>query len=134
MNIALIAQDSKKELMIQFCIAYCGVLAKHNLCATATTGKFIIDATGLKVNCLMPGATGGEEQVSARVAYNEIDLVLLFRDPMLKYDNEVEINNLMRSCDMNNIPVATNVATAEVLIQGLLRGDLAWREIVNPIR
>ncbi|MEA4921632.1 MAG: methylglyoxal synthase [Clostridiaceae bacterium] len=132
MNIAIVAQDSKKELIIQFCIAYCGVLAKHNLCATATTGKLIADATGLKIDCLMPGATGGEEQIAARVVYNQIDLVLLFRDPMVKYDNETTLNNLMRSCDKNSIPIATNVATAEVLIQGLARGDLAWREIVNP--
>ena len=127
MNIAIIAQNRKKELMVQFCIAYCGLLAKHNLCAT--TGKMIIDATGLKIDCLLPGSTGGEQQVAARVAYNEIDLVLMFRDPMEKYQNDTQINDLLRSCDQNCIPVATNVATAEVLIQGLARGDLAWREI-----
>ncbi len=132
MNIAIIAQNRKKELMVQFCIAYCGVLAKHEICATGTTGKMIIDATGLKVSCLLPGPSGGEQQIAARVAYNEIDLVLLFRDPMEKYDRESEINDLLRNCDLNSIPVATNVATAEVLIQGLARGDLAWREIVNP--
>ena len=129
MNIAIIAQNRKKELMVQFCIAYCGLLAKHNLCATATTGNTIIDATGLKIDCLLPGSTGGEQQVAARVAYNEIDLVLMFRDPMEKYQNDTQINDLLRSCDQNCIPVATNVATAEVLIQGLARGDLAWREI-----
>ena len=91
-----------------------------------------MDATGLKIDCLMSGATGGEEQISARVVYNQIDLVLLFRDPMVKYDNEATLNDLIRNCDKNNIPIATNVATAEVLIQGLARGDLAWREIVNP--
>lgn len=132
MNIALVAKDNKKELMIQFCIAYCGVLAKHNLCATATTGKMIADATGLKIDCLMPGATGGEEQITARVIYNQIDLVLLFRDPMVKYDNDITLNNLLQNCDKNAIPVATNAATAEVLIQGLARGDMAWCEIVNP--
>ncbi len=132
MNIALVAQNRKKELMVQFCIAYCGVLAKHNLCATGTTGKMIMDATGLKVQCLLPGSSGGEQQIAARVSYNEIDLVLLFRDPLDKYGNEPQINDLLRNCDLNSIPVATNVATAEVLIQGLQRGDLAWREIVNP--
>ena len=132
MNIALIAHDEKKELMVQFCIAYCGLLAKHNLCATATTGKMIIDATGLRIDCLLPGSTGGEQQIAARVSYNEIDLVLLFRDPLDKYGNEPQINDLLRNCDLNSIPVATNVATAEVLIQGLQRGDLAWREIINP--
>lgn len=132
MNIALVAQNRKKELMVQFCIAYCGVLAKHNLCATGTTGKMIMDATGLKVQCLLPGSSGGEQQIAARVSYNEIDLVLLFRDPLDKYGNEPQINDLLRNCDLNSIPVATNVATAEVLIQGLQRGDLAWREILNP--
>ena len=131
MNIALVAQNRKKELMVQFCIAYCGVLAKHNLCATGTTGKMIMDATGLKIQCLLPGSSGGEQQIAARVSYNEIDLVLLFRDPLDKYGNEPQINDLLRSCDQNCIPVATNVATAEMLIQGLARGDLAWREI-NP--
>ena len=128
MNIAIIAQNRKKELMVQFCIAYCGLLAKHNLCAT---GKMIIDATGLRIDCLLPGSTGGEQQIAARVSYNEIDLVLMFRDPMEKYQNDTQINDLLRSCDQNCIPVATNVATAEMLIQGLARGDLAWREI-NP--
>ena len=132
MNIALVAQNRKKELMVQFCIAYCGVLAKHNLCATGTTGKMIMDATGLKVQCLLPGSSGGEQQIAARVSYNEIDLVLLVRDPLDKYGNEPQINDLLRNCDLNSIPVATNVATAEVLIQGLQRGDLAWREIINP--
>ena len=132
MNIALVAQNRKKELMVQFWIAYCGVLAKHNLCATGTTGKMIMDATGLKVQCLLPGSSGGEQQIAARVSYNEIDLVLLFRDPLDKYGNEPQINDLLRNCDLNSIPVATNVATAEVLIQGLQRGDLAWREIINP--
>jgi Methylglyoxal synthase len=134
MNIAIIAQNRKKELMVQFCIAYCGVLAKHNLCATATTGNMIMDATGLTINRLLPGSTGGEQQIAARVSYNEIDLVLMFRDPMEKYSEDEQINDLLRSCDLNSIPVATNVATAEVLIQGLARGDLAWREIVNPKR
>ncbi len=131
MNIAIIAQNRKKELMVQFCVAYCGLLAKHRLCATGTTGKMIMDATGLRIDCLLPGSTGGEQQIAARVSYNEIDLVLLFRDPMEKYQNDTQINDLLRSCDQNCIPVATNVATAEMLIQGLARGDLAWREI-NP--
>ena len=91
----------------------------------------IIDATGLRIDCLLPGSTGGEQQIAARVSYNEIDLVLMFRDPMEKYQNDAQINDLLRSCDQNCIPVATNVATAEMLIQGLARGDLAWREI-NP--
>ena len=131
MNIALMAHDGKKELMVQFCIAYCGILAAHSLCATNTTGRLVAEATGLPISLYLPCAQGGSQQIGARVAYNEIDLVLMFRDPMEKYQNDTQINDLLRSCDQNCIPVPTNVATAEMLIQGLARGDLAWREI-NP--
>ena len=132
MNIALIAHDRKKELMVQFCMAYCGILAKHNLCATGTTGKMVAEATGLKIERYLPGMQGGEEQISARVSYNEIDLVLFFRDPMSNSQYEPDVHVLARLCDMHNIPIATNAATAEMLILGLDRGDLDWRNIVNP--
>ena len=132
MNIALIAHDRKKELMVQFCMAYCGILAKHNLCATGTTGKLVAEATGLKIERYLPGMQGGEEQISARVSYNEIDLVLFFRDPMSNSQYEPDVHVLARLCDMHNIPIATNAATAEMLILGLDRGDLNWRNIVNP--
>ena len=132
MNIALIAHDRKKELMVQFCMAYCGILAKHNLCATGTTGKLVSEATGPKIERYLPGMQGGEEQISARVSYNEIDLVLFFRDPMSNSQYEPDIHVLARLCDMHNIPIATNAATAEMLILGLDRGDLDWRNIVNP--
>ena len=132
MNIVLIAHDRKKELMVQFCMAYCGILAKHNLCATGTTGKLVSEATGLKIEKYLPGMQGGEEQIAARVSYNEIDLVLFFRDPMSNSQYEPDIHVLARLCDMQNIPIATNSATAEMLILGLDRGDLDWRNIVNP--
>lgn len=132
MNIALIAHDRKKELMVQFCMAYCGILAKHNLCATGTTGKLVAEATGLRIERYLPGMQGGEEQISARVSYNEIDLVLFFRDPMSNSQYEPDVHVLARLCDMHNIPIATNAATAEMLILGLDRGDLDWRNIVNP--
>ena len=132
MNIALIAHDRKKELMVQFCMAYCGILAKHNLCATGTTGKLVAEATGLKIERYLPGMQGGEEQISARVSYNEIDLVLFFRDPMSNSQYEPDVHVLARLCDMHNIPIATNAATAEMLILGLDRGDLDWRNIINP--
>ena len=132
MNIALIAHDRKKELMVQFCMAYCGILAKHNLCATGTTGKLVSEATGLKIEKYLPGMQGGEEQIAERVSYNEIDLVLFFRDPMSNSQYEPDIHVLARLCDMQNIPIATNSATAEMLILGLDRGDLDWRNIVNP--
>ena len=93
MNIALIAHDRKKELMVQFCMAYCGILAKHNICATGTTGKFVEEATGLKIDKCLAGMQGGEEQISARVAYNEIDLVLFFRDPMSNSQYEPDVSS-----------------------------------------
>ena len=131
MEIAIMAHDTKKELMVQFCIAYCGILSKHSLCATGITAKYIADATGLNIERLMSGDQGGEQQITSRVAYNEIDLLLYFRDtrPSSEYD-EVE-HELFRMCDLYNIPVATNIATAEVLVCALERGDLDWREIVH---
>ena len=133
MNIALTAHDKKKELMVQFCIAYCGIFSQHNLMATATTGKLINEATGLKINRVFSASHGGDQQIGARITYNEIDLVLFFRDPLANAPHEQDLT-LLRLCDMHNIPIATNVATAEVLIHGLLRGDLDWRDIVNPTR
>ena len=131
MNIALIADDGKKELMVQFCIAYCGILAKHDLSSTFTTGRLISEATGLKIRTYLHSAQGCQ-QLDARIAYNEIDLVLFFRDPMSNAQYEPDVHAISRLCDMHNIPIATNSATAEMLILGLDRGDLDWRNIVNP--
>ncbi len=131
MNIALTAHDTKKELMNQFCIAYCGILSRHSLCATGTTGKQVAEATGLPIQRFLSGAQGGEQQIAARIAYNEIDLLLFFRDPLNPKPSEPNAMNLLRLCDMHTIPVATNIATAEVLIHGLERGDLDWREIMR---
>ena len=132
MNIALIAHDAKKELMVQFCIAYCGILSRHNLCATGTTGKMVAEATGLDITRYMSGSQGGDQQISARIACDEIDLLLFFCDPMTVKAHEPNESDMFRLCDMRNIPVATNIATAEVLIHGLERGDLDWRDIINP--
>ncbi len=132
MEIALIAAETKKELMVQFCIAYCGVLAKHNICATKMTGKMVSEATGLDIEQLLPGNQGGIQQIVSRVAYNEIDVLLYFRDGS---DNPEEIMtdaDLMRECDRSNVPTATNIATAEAIITALDRGDLDWREFWNP--
>lgn len=132
MNIALIAHDSKKELMVQFCIAYCGILSRHSLCATGTTGKLVSEATGLEIQRFLSGSQGGDQQIAARIGYNEIDLLLFFRDPLSPKPHEPNEMNMLRLCDVHNIPVATNVATAEVLVRALDRGDLDWRNIVNP--
>ena len=132
MEIAIIAHDLKKELMAQFCIAYCGILSKHKLCATAITAKYISEATGLHIDRLMSGSQGGEEQIASRIAYNEIDVLLCFRDTRSTAKVKPAELELLRVCDQYNIPVATNIATAEVIITALERGDLDWREIVNP--
>ena len=134
MNIALIAHYTKKELMVQFCIAYYGVLSKHNLCATGTTGKMVAEATGLNVQRYLSGSQGGDQQIAARISCNEIDLLLFFRDPISVKPHEPNDMNLLRLCDVHNIPVATNIATAEALIHALERGDLDWRDIVNPTK
>jgi len=131
MNIALIAHDAKKELMIQFCIAYCGVLSRHNLFATGTTGKVVSEATGLDIVKFLSGQQGGAQQIASRISCDEVDLLLLFRDPLKPKPSEPDEKVLLGLCDVHNIPVATNIATAEVLIHGLERGDLDWREIVK---
>lgn len=134
MNIALIAHDTKKELMVQFCIAYCGILSHHTLMATGTTGKMIEQAAGLDITKFMSGSQGGEQQILSRISYDEIDLLLLFRDPSGHKMGEPDEHELLRLCDAHNIPVATNIATAEVLIHGLERGDLEWRDILREKR
>lgn len=134
MNIALIAHDTKKELMVQFCIAYCGILSHHTLMATGTTGKMIEQAAGLDITKFMSGSQGGEQQILSRISYDEIDLLLLFRDPSGHKMGEPDEYELLRLCDAHNIPVATNIATAEVLIHGLERGDLEWRDILREKR
>ena len=134
MDIALIADDTKKELMTQFCIAYCGILSKHNICATSTTGKYVSEATGLDIEKLFAGEHGGQQQITSKISYNEIDVLLYFRSTSPTIDPAIAESdyNLLRMCDVHNVPVATNIATAEVLICALERGDLDWREIVNP--
>lgn len=132
MNIALIAHDAKKELMAQFCIAYCGILSRHNICATGTTGKIVAEATGLKIQRYLSGSQGGDQQIGSAIACNEIDLLLFFRDPLTAKPHEPKEETLLRLCDVHSVPVATNIATGEALIHSLARGDLDWRDIVNP--
>lgn len=131
MNIALIAHDAKKELMVQFCIAYCGILSRHTLLATGTTGKLVSEATGLEIIKFLSGDQGGSQQIASRIGCNEIDMILLFRDPMNPKSNEPDETQILRLCDVHNIPIATNIATAEMLIHGLERGDLDWRELYH---
>ena len=132
MNIAFLAHDKKKELMVQFCTAYKSLLAKHDLYATATTGRLIADNTGLPITLLLSHKQGGHQQINARIAYNEVDLVLLFTDPNTTdpWDDSQMIETI-RYCDKHNVPIATNLASAEMLIMGLQRGDLDWRELFH---
>ena len=131
MYIALMAHDTKKDLMVQFCTAYAGVLSRHNLCATNATGRIIHEATGLHVHLFLSCQHGGSQQIGARIAYNEMDMVLFFVDPN-DASLEKELLYISRLCDQNNIPFASNVATAEMLVLGMARGYLDWRNIVNP--
>jgi methylglyoxal synthase len=131
-NIAFLAHDKKKELMVQFCTAYKSILSKHTLFATATTGRLIADNTGLSMTMLLSHKQGGHQQINARIAYNEIDLVLLFTDPNSNdpYDDGNMLETI-RHCDKQNVPIATNLASAEMFIMGLQRGDLDWREMMR---
>ena len=132
MNIAFLAHDKKKELMVQFCTAYKSVLMKHNLFATATTGRLIADNTGLPITLLLSHKQGGHQQINARIAYNEIDLVLLFTDPNTTDPwDDAQMIETIRHCDRHNVPIATHRASAEMLIMGLQRGDLDWREMLH---
>lgn len=128
MNIGFVAHDSKKKLMQNFCIAYRGVLSKHSLYATGTTGRLIEEAANLPVHKYLAGHLGGTQQLGAQIENNEIDLVIFLRDPVTMKSHEPDVNTIVRVCDANNIPLATNLATAELLIKALDRGDLEWRE------
>ena len=131
MNIALMSDEHRQELMVQFCIAYCGILAKHNVCATHTTGRMVAEATGLDVQLLLTHDHGGCQQIGARIAYDEIDMVLFFTGP--KSDAyEDDLRYICRLCDNNNIPCATNIATAEMLNHALARGAPDRRDIIPP--
>jgi methylglyoxal synthase len=129
MNIGLVAHDSKKKLMQNFCIAYRGVLSRNDLFATGTTGRLVEEATNLTVHKYLSGHLGGTQQLGAQIEHNQIDLVIFFRDPLQAKSHEPDVNSIVRLCDAHNIPLATNLATAELLIMSLDRGDLEWREM-----
>lgn len=133
MNIALMCHNRKQELMVQFCTAYCGILSKHTVCATNATGRMVAEATGLPVNLFLSHEHGGIEQIGQRIIYNEIDMVLFFNYPK-DTDMDDSVMYISRLCDEHSVPMATNVATAEMLIHGLARGDLDWRIGMNPNR
>ena len=127
MKIALIAHDNKKRLMANLCVAYKHILQKHKIFATGTTGKIIEDATGLNVNKYLAGYLGGKEQLSAKIGLDDIDLLIFIRDPVHPKRYEPDVYEILSLCDVHNIPVASNLATAEALLLALDRGDLDWR-------
>ena len=129
MNIALIAHDAKKKLMQNFYIAYRGILSKNQLYATGTTGRLIEEVTNLSVHKYLAGHLGGEQQIGAQIEHNQIDLVIFLQDPLTSKTHEPNVGNIMKLCDIHNIPLATNLASAELLIKSLDRGDLEWREM-----
>ena len=129
MNIGLVAHDAKKKLMQNFCIAYRGILSKHNLYATETTGILVENVTNLSIHKYLAGHLGGKQQLGSQIEHNQMDLVIFLRDPLTSKNHEPDVNNVVRLCDMHNIPLATNLATAELLIKSLDRGDLEWREM-----
>ena len=129
MNVGFIAHDSKKKLMQNFCIAYRGILSKHELYATGTTGLLIEEVTNLRIHKFLPGETGGARQLASQIEQGNLDMVIFLRDPLHVKAQEPEVNSIVRLCDSYNIPIATNLATAELLIKALERGDLEWRNI-----
>ena len=129
MNVAFVAHDSKKKLMQNLCSAYRSILAKHTLYATGTTGRLIEEVTNLNIHKFLAGHIGGEEQLGAMIDQNQIDLVIFFRDPLNARKNEPDVNKAIRLCDIHNVPLATNIASAEMLLKSLERGDLEWREM-----
>jgi len=134
MNIALIAHDRKKNELVNFCVAYEGILENHSLFATGTTGKKIKEQTNLNIHCFMSGPLGGDQQIGSLIAENKMDLVIFLRDPLMAQPHEPDIIALLRLCDVYEIPVATNIATAEILIRSLQRGDFAWREVIHQYK
>lgn len=129
LNIALIAHDKKKDNLIRFVIAYKETFQKHSLYATGTTGKRISEETGLDIHRFKSGPLGGDQEIGAYIANDKMDVVIFFRDPLTAQPHEPDVSALIRLCDVYSVPLATNMGTAEVLVKGLERGDVQWRDI-----
>lgn len=131
MNIALIAHDRKKEMIVNLAVAYQKILKQHTLYATGTTGLKIIEATGLDIHRFKSGPLGGDQQIGALISENKMDLIIFLRDPLASQPHEPDVNALIRLSDVYEVPLATNAGTAEVLIRGLAAGFLDFREVVK---
>jgi len=134
LDIAFIAHDRKKDEMVNFVIAYENVFKPHRLYSTGTTGTRIMEQTELNIHRFCSGPLGGDQQIGALVAENQMDLIIFLRDPLMAQPHEPDITALLRLCDVQGIPVATNIATAELLVRALDRGDFSWRELVNKYK
>ncbi len=133
MNIALIAHDKKKNDMISLAMKYKDVLKKHTLYATGTTGTLVMGETGLSIRRMKSGPLGGDQQIGAMIAANELDLIIFLRDPLTAQPHEPDVSALLRLCDVQNIPLATNLASSTVMLNAVDRGELDWRMNVNPL-
>lgn len=131
MKIALIAHDRKKNNLVEFAIAFREILAEHDLYATGTTGQKIMEATGLKITRFNSGPLGGDQQIGAMIANNDMDMVFFFRDPLTAQPHEPDVTALVRLCDVYHVPLATNMGTAEILLKGLQEGFVDWRLIAE---
>ena len=135
MNLGIIAHNSKKVLIEDFCIAYKNILAKHEVYATGTTGRRIEEATSLHVHKFLAGSIGGDKQFMEMVERQDLDMVILFYNPVMMDPAEPDIMSIVKRCDQYNIPVATNIATAELLILGLAVGKVSYLfETMNRLR
>ncbi|MBP2028100.1 methylglyoxal synthase [Acetoanaerobium pronyense] len=127
MNIALIAHDKKKEMLVNFVIAYKHILSKHQIFATGTTGKLVEENTKIPVFKFLSGPLGGDQQIGAKIAEEKMDLVIFLRDPLTSQPHEPDVQALLRLCDVHQIPLATNLASAEIFIKAIERGELDYR-------
>ena len=133
MKIALIAHDRKKSMMVKLATAYKTILEKHELFATGTTGQRITEATGLPIHRFKSGPLGGDQQIGAMISEDQLDLVIFLRDPLAAQPHEPDVTALIRLSDVYEIPLATNIGTAEVLLRGLEAGSLDFRRIAHEI-
>lgn len=134
MRIALIAHDEKKDLMVRLATAYEPILKEHELYATGATGEKVMAATGLKVHCMKSGPMGGDQQIGALISDNSLDMVIFLRDPLTAQPHEPDVNALIRLSDVYEIPLATNIGTAEMLLRGLKAGFLDWRKTIHELK
>ena len=128
MKIALIAHDKKKNKMIDLALRYKDVLSEHEIYATGTTGTLVMGETGIKINRFKSGPLGGDQQIGSMIANSELDLVIFLRDPLTSQPHEPDVSALLRLCDVTNTPLATNIASAEIMLTALSRKEIICKK------